>query len=80
MGKSTPIAILIGAVIITAGISASILFVERWQIAAPADNDRSLLNLMVFRLDRWTGETTPCLLIGPPLVKDVKLHMDCSAP
>jgi hypothetical protein len=70
MAISTPIAVLVGAVI----IAASILFVERWQITAPADTD----SVIIFRLDRWTGETMVCPLNPASLATDRK--MNCSVP
>jgi hypothetical protein len=51
--SSTPVAILVGAVL----IAAAILIVFRWEIASPG----------VMRLDRWTGKIVLCNRMRPVL-------------
>lgn len=47
-------AIIAGSLIVT----ASLLFVERWQISGAATPESGVFN--VFRLDRWTGKIEYC--------------------
>jgi hypothetical protein len=65
---ATPLAILFAGLI----ISASTIFVDRWQISATgygygtSDDKRGYAEDTVYRLDRWTGKVERCDL-GPTL-------------
>jgi hypothetical protein len=53
----TPIAIIAAGLL----IAAAIVFVFRWQISAAANEG----GVIVYRLDRWTGEIIACIALLP---------------